>query len=90
MILKKNRGGKLRLKKLFVAKIKVLKKMETKNVGLFIFKIVAIILGFVLFKQLDFQNLKFEKPWLAIIYIITFIFSIYYIIKNSKKNTDKD
>lgn len=64
--------------------------MENKNTGSFIFKIIAIILGIVLFKQFDFQNLKFEKPWLAIIYIIVFVFSIYFIIKNPKSNTDKD
>jgi hypothetical protein len=36
--------------------------MEKKNASTFIFSIVAIILGVTLFKQFDFNNLKFEKP----------------------------
>ena len=33
----------------------------------FFFVIIAIILGRALFKQFDFENLKFEKPALAIV-----------------------
>lgn len=55
--------------------------MENKKVPLFTFSIVAIILGVTLFKQFDFENLKFEKPALAIVYIIVFIASIYFVIK---------
>lgn len=59
--------------------------MENKKALLFTFWVVAIILGVTLFKQFDFQNFKFENTGLAIIYAIVFIFSVYYIIKNSKK-----
>lgn len=59
--------------------------MENKKALLFMFWVVAIILGASLFKQFDFQTFKFENPALAIIYAIVFIFSVYYIIKNSKK-----
>lgn len=60
--------------------------MENKNQPItFVFWIVAIILGVTLYKQFDFQNLKFENPAMAVIYSIVFIFSVYYIIKNSKK-----
>lgn len=59
--------------------------MEKKKTLPFIFSVVAIILGVTLFKQFDFKNLKFENAGLAIIYAIVFIFSIYFLIKNSKK-----
>lgn len=60
--------------------------MENKKALVFTFWIVAIILGVVLFKQFDFESLKFEKPALAIIYIAVFIFAVYFLVKNSKKN----
>lgn len=60
--------------------------MENKNQPItFVFWIVAIILGVTLYKQFDFKNLKFENTAMAIIYGVVFIFSVYYIIKNSKK-----
>ncbi|MHC0446083.1 hypothetical protein ACWA1F_11775 [Flavobacterium sp. 3-218] len=59
--------------------------MENKKPITFVFWIIAIILGVVLFKQFDFKSLKFENPALAVIYIVVFVFSVYYIIKNSKK-----
>lgn len=46
--------------------------------------IIAIILGVALFKQFDFQNFKFEKPALAVVYIFAFIISIGLIVKKSK------
>lgn len=59
--------------------------MENKKASSFIFGIIAIILGVRLYKEFDFQNLKFEKPALAIVYIIVFVFSIYILGKNLKK-----
>lgn len=50
-----------------------------------IFTIIAVILGAALYKQFDFETLKFEKPGLAIVYLIVFIFSIYGIVKNYRK-----
>lgn len=61
--------------------------MENKKVLVFAFSIIAIILAVVLFKQFDFENLKFEKPALAVVYIIVFVFSIYVLIKNFNKRT---
>ncbi|KFF04055.1 hypothetical protein [Flavobacterium reichenbachii] len=63
--------------------------MESKKPLLFTFWVIAIILGVVLYKQFDFENLKFEKPVLAILYFIVFAFSVYYLVKNSKKRSDK-
>lgn len=67
--------------------------MENKKASSFIFGIIAIIIGVRLYKEFDFENLKFEKPALAIVYSIVFIFSIYIIVKNLKnklKNKNKD
>lgn len=60
--------------------------MENKNnVPVFTFSIVAIILGAALYKQFDFETLKFEKPALAIVYSIVFVFSVIVLIKNFRK-----
>ncbi|WP_264552146.1 hypothetical protein [Flavobacterium sp. N2038] len=63
--------------------------MENKKPLLFAFWVIAIILGVTLFKQFDFENLKFEKPALAIIYIIVFLFSVFVLIKNFIKRSEK-
>ncbi|KRB56351.1 hypothetical protein [Flavobacterium sp. Root186] len=65
--------------------------MENKNnVPVFTFTIVAIILVAALYKQFDFETLKFEKPALAIVYSIVFVFSVIVLIKNfRKKRSDK-
>lgn len=59
--------------------------MKYKIVPNFLFLIIAIILGVAIFKQFDFQDLKFEKPALAVVYIIVFIISVGFMIKKSKK-----
>lgn len=59
--------------------------MENNKSITFVFWVIAIILGVTLFKQFDFKTLKFENPAMAVIYAIVFLFSVYYIIKNSKK-----
>lgn len=59
--------------------------MENRKALNFCFGIVAIILGVTLFKQFDFEKLKFEKPGLAIVYTIGFIISIYILLKKPKK-----
>lgn len=63
--------------------------MENKNALTFTFTVIAIILGVVLFKQFDFKTFRFEKPALAVIYIVVFVFSVYVIRKNSKKGSQK-
>ncbi|WP_347050612.1 hypothetical protein [Flavobacterium olei] len=59
--------------------------MENNKSITFVFWVIAIILGVTLFKQFDVKTLKFENPAMAVIYAIVFVFSVYYIIKNSKK-----
>jgi hypothetical protein len=63
--------------------------MENKKAPVFTFSIIAIILGVTLYKQFDFNNLKFEKPALATVYIIVFLVSIYILIKNAIKRPEK-
>jgi len=63
--------------------------MENKKVLLFVFRITAIILGVTLFKQFDFEKLKFEKTGLAIVYIVAFVISIYILMKNARKQSEK-
>ena len=61
-------------------------KKKTPN---FFLVVIAIILGQALFKQFDFGNLKFEKPALAILYIIVFVVSIYLLVKKDKNRSEK-
>ena len=44
--------------------------------------IIAIVLGGGIFEEFDFEKLKFEKPALAIVYILTFLMTVYFIIKS--------
>lgn len=59
--------------------------MENKKGQAFPFVIIAIVLGWTIFKQFDFENLQFEKPALAIVYILTFLMSVYFLVKNVKE-----
>lgn len=63
--------------------------MKNRKALLFVFGIIAIILGWTLFKQFDFENLKFKHTGLAIIYLVTFLFSIYFLIRNYKNRPEK-
>lgn len=60
------------------------KYMKYKIVPNFLFVIIAVILAGAIYKQFDFQNFKFEKPALAVVYIIVFIFCIVLMIKKAK------
>ena len=57
--------------------------------GIYFWGIIAIILGIVLFKQFDFKNPKFDKPALAIVYIVVFIISIVFIVKDFRRKPEK-
>ncbi|RQP17660.1 MAG: hypothetical protein EAS52_08045 [Parapedobacter sp.] len=60
--------------------------MENKKGLLIVFIIGAIVIGAALFKQFDFQNFKLEKPALAVVYVIAFVFCISATVKNLKNN----
>jgi hypothetical protein len=59
--------------------------MQDKKGFPFILGIIAIIIGVALFKQIDFQNFKVEKPGLSLVYLLSFIFCMVAIIRNAKK-----
>jgi predicted ferric reductase len=63
--------------------------MENRKSLNFVFGVIAIIVGWALFKQFDFENLKFKHTGLAIVYIVTFVFSIYFLMKNYKNRSAK-
>ena len=63
--------------------------MEDKKIPAFAFGVVAIILGWKLFKHFDFKNLSFQQPLLDALYLIIFIFSVYALAKNKKNRTEK-
>ncbi|PHR70997.1 MAG: hypothetical protein COA67_07300 [Lutibacter sp.] len=59
--------------------------MKYKIVLNFFSVIVILIVGSALYKQFDYEHLKFEKPALAVVYSITLILSIAFMIKKTKK-----
>ena len=59
--------------------------MENKKGINFFFAIIAIIVGSAIYKQFDFEKVRFEKPALAVIYIVVFVASIFFIIRDYKK-----
>lgn len=60
---------------------------EKSNAPIFTFSVVAIILGPALYKQFDFETLQFEKPALAILYIIVFLFSLFVLVRHFVKKS---
>ncbi|MBF8456117.1 hypothetical protein IV494_02890 [Kaistella sp. G5-32] len=63
--------------------------MKNKKNLSFTFIIIAVILGVTLYKQFDFENMKFEKTGLAIVYLIGFAISIFVLIKNYRNRAAK-
>jgi predicted ferric reductase len=58
--------------------------MNNKKEYSFPLIIIAVVLGWTIFKQFDFENLKFEKPAMAVVYILTFLMTVYFILKKDK------
>jgi hypothetical protein len=63
--------------------------MDNKKGLNFFFIIIAIITGGKVYKHFDFQNLKFERPILDIIYLITFVATITFLINDFLKQRKK-
>lgn len=55
--------------------------MNTKKGVSFFLVIVALITGNKLIKHIDFQNWKFEKPAIDTVYLIAFVGSVVFIVK---------
>ncbi len=51
----------------------------------FIFTIIAVILGVTLYKQFDSNTFRFKNNALALVYLVTFVFSVVVIIRNRRK-----
>lgn len=63
--------------------------MENKKGLSIVLLIPTIIIGVALFEEFDFENLKFEKPALAIVYFIGFALSVIFQLKDFKKRPEK-
>ena len=63
--------------------------MDSKKGMNWFFAFIAFTLGLTLNKHIDFKNLTLKEPALDILYIIVFIISIYIIVKDLIKNSDK-
>ena len=50
-----------------------------------VFIIVAVIVGSGLWKQVDFPAFRFANPALAAVYAVTFVASIYFLLRGYKK-----
>lgn len=50
--------------------------------------IIAVVIGWTIFRDFDFKNLKFEKPALAVVYILTFLMTLYFIFKKDKQKEE--
>lgn len=48
--------------------------------------VIALVLGWTIFKQFDFENLRFEQPAMAVVYILTLLMTVYFILKKDRKN----
>lgn len=63
--------------------------MENRKAPIFTMIIVAIIVGVALYKQIDFNTMTVEKPALAILYAITFLFAVAVLVRNYVKKAEK-
>lgn len=63
--------------------------MKNKKGPSIVLLIPAIIIGVALVEEFDFENLKFEKPALAIVYFIGLVLSIIFLVKDFKKKPEK-
>jgi len=63
--------------------------MDNKKGMNWFFVFIAFTLGLTLIKHIDFKNLSLKEPVLDVLYIVVFIISIYLIIKDLKKTTEK-
>jgi len=50
---------------------------------------IAFILGITLFRQFNFETMSFKDPALGVIYLVTFVFSIFILIKDFIKRPKK-
>ena len=49
--------------------------------------IMVLIIGFAIFNDFDFDTLTFKNPWLAVVYIIAFAITMFFLFKGKSANT---
>jgi hypothetical protein len=54
-----------------------------------VFAFLAFPIGLALLREFDFQTFTFKKTVLGIIYLITFIFCIFFMLKKKNQQPDK-
>jgi hypothetical protein len=42
---------------------------------------MAVIIGFAIYNNFDFGTLTFKNPWLAVVYIIAFAITMFFMFK---------
>jgi hypothetical protein len=63
--------------------------MDNKKGMNWFFSFIAFTAGLTLIKHIDYKSLTLKEPILDILYIVVFIISIYLIIKDLRKTTEK-
>lgn len=56
-------------------------KQSRKGINFFL-AVIALILGSAIYRQFDFERLEFEKPALAVLYIVVFVAALVLIVKD--------
>lgn len=51
--------------------------------------IIAVILGFIIFKHFSFNTLTFKDPWLDALYIVTFVGILLFLFKDKIQRKKK-
>lgn len=59
--------------------------MEKKNGINFFLAFIIIILGWTLFKHIDFKNFTLKDPLLDILYAIVLIIAIFFLLKDRRR-----
>ncbi|MEO0312621.1 MAG: hypothetical protein RIQ89_2278 [Bacteroidota bacterium] len=66
--------------------------MNTKRGINFFALIILIVIGSKLYKHFDFKELKFEKPGIDTLYLITFVLLLFVVIRDliNRKHKKQD
>lgn len=64
--------------------------MNKKSGVSFFLVVIALIVGRRLFQHFDFETFTFEKPLLDIIYLITFIVMVVFMVKVFRDRKKQD
>lgn len=54
-----------------------------------VFAVLAFPIGLALFREFDFETFTFKKTALGILYLITIIFCIFFMLKKKQQQPEK-